>query len=51
MAREFVTQFANQVFSVGQQLVFDFNNKKLLLLIVKDIEGTLNSTYAFSVRR
>lgn len=39
MAQSFILQFGNQVFTVTQQLVFDFNNKKLLLLIVKDIEG------------
>lgn len=39
MARAFVMQFANQVFSVGQLLAFDFNGKKLLALVVKDIDG------------
>lgn len=39
MAKAFVMQFANQVFTVGQLLAFDFNGKKLLALVVKDIEG------------
>lgn len=39
MAKAFIAQFANQVFTVGQLLAFDFNGKKLLALIVKDIEG------------
>lgn len=39
MARTFIAQFANQVLTVGQLLAFDFNGKKLLALVVKDIEG------------
>lgn len=39
MAREFLLQFANQVFSVGQQLAFSFQDKKILSLIVKNLEG------------
>lgn len=39
-------QFANQVFTVGQLLAFDFNGKKLLALVVKDIEG---KTFKLSV--
>ncbi|KAM5274515.1 vesicle-fusing ATPase isoform 2-T2 [Ctenodactylus gundi] len=38
MAAEFIQQFNNQVFSVGQQLVFSFN-EKLFGLLVKDIEA------------
>ncbi|XP_072502040.1 vesicle-fusing ATPase isoform X2 [Notamacropus eugenii] len=38
MAAEFIQQFNNQAFSVGQQLVFSFN-EKLFGLLVKDIEG------------
>lgn len=39
MAREFSNQFTNQAFTVGQQLVFSFKDKKLLLLFVRDLEG------------
>ncbi|KAG8447017.1 hypothetical protein GDO86_014458 [Hymenochirus boettgeri] len=38
MAGEFIQQFNNQAFSVGQQLVFTFNDK-LFGLVVKDIEA------------
>lgn len=39
MAKEFLITFANQVFSVGQQLAFSFRDRKLLSLVVKDLEG------------
>uniref|UniRef100_A0A0P5LEC9 Vesicle-fusing ATPase n=1 Tax=Daphnia magna TaxID=35525 RepID=A0A0P5LEC9_9CRUS len=39
MAREFLAQFHHQSFSIGQQLVFQFQEKKLLILIVKELEG------------
>uniref|UniRef100_A0A8D0H162 Vesicle-fusing ATPase n=1 Tax=Sphenodon punctatus TaxID=8508 RepID=A0A8D0H162_SPHPU len=38
MAAEYIQQFNNQAFSVGQQLVFSFNDK-LFGLLVKDIEA------------
>ncbi|NP_001090189.1 N-ethylmaleimide sensitive factor S homeolog [Xenopus laevis] len=38
MAAEFIQQFNNQAFSVGQQLVFSFNDK-LFGLVLKDIEA------------
>nr|XP_006116727.1 vesicle-fusing ATPase isoform X1 [Pelodiscus sinensis] len=38
MAAEFIQQFNNLAFSVGQQLVFSFNDK-LFGLLVKDIEA------------
>ncbi|XP_008059780.1 vesicle-fusing ATPase [Carlito syrichta] len=38
MAAEFIQQFNNQAFSVGQQFVFSFN-EKLFGLLVKDIEA------------
>ncbi|XP_038619424.1 vesicle-fusing ATPase isoform X2 [Tachyglossus aculeatus] len=38
MAAEFIQQFNSQAFSVGQQLVFSFNDK-LFGLLVKDIEA------------
>nr|XP_042715832.1 vesicle-fusing ATPase isoform X1 [Chrysemys picta bellii] len=38
MAAEFIQQFNSLAFSVGQQLVFSFNDK-LFGLLVKDIEG------------
>ncbi|XP_019879561.1 vesicle-fusing ATPase 1-like [Aethina tumida] len=39
MAKEFLITFANQVFSVGQQLAFSFRDRKLLSLVVKDLEA------------
>ncbi|XP_046636023.1 vesicle-fusing ATPase 1-like [Daphnia pulicaria] len=39
MAREFSAQFHHQSFSVGQLLVFPFQEKPLLTLIVKELEG------------
>ncbi|KAL3269922.1 hypothetical protein HHI36_008979 [Cryptolaemus montrouzieri] len=39
MAREFLYSFPNQIFSVGQQLVFQFKDKRMLILVVKDIEA------------
>lgn len=39
MARDFLIQFANQIFTVGQQLAFSFQEKKVLSLIVKNLEG------------
>jgi vesicle-fusing ATPase len=41
MALEFLAQFHHQSFSVGQQLVFPFQGKQLLILIVKELEGKL----------
>ncbi|CAG9560635.1 unnamed protein product [Danaus chrysippus] len=39
MARDFLIQFSNQVFTVGQQLAFSFQEKKVLSLIVKNLEA------------
>ncbi|KAJ8938887.1 hypothetical protein NQ318_016091 [Aromia moschata] len=39
MAKEFLYAFPNQIFTVGQQLAFAFKDKRLLLLVVKDIEA------------
>lgn len=39
MAKEFLYSFPNQMFTVGQQLAFQFKDKKMLILLVKDIEG------------
>lgn len=39
MGLEFNQQFSSQAFTVGQQLVFSFLNKKLLGLVVKEIEA------------
>lgn len=41
MARDFLIQFSNQIFTVGQQLAFSFQEKKVLSLIVKNLEGNL----------
>ena len=39
MAREFLAQFHHMSFTVGQQMVFSFQEKKLLSLVVKDLES------------
>lgn len=39
MAREFLMQFAELAITVGQSLVFNFADKKLLALNVKTIEA------------
>ncbi|XP_075970812.1 vesicle-fusing ATPase 1-like [Anticarsia gemmatalis] len=39
MARDFLIQFSNQVFTVGQQLAFSFQDRKVLSLIVKNLEA------------
>lgn len=39
MAREFLYHFSGQAFTVGQQLAFNFCDKKLLGLVVKSLEG------------
>ncbi|KAJ2938274.1 hypothetical protein O0L34_g17620 [Tuta absoluta] len=39
MARDFLIQFSNQIFTVGQQLAFSFQDKKVLGLFVKNLEG------------
>ena len=40
MASEFLNQFSNLAFSQGQQLVFGFEDKKLLQAVVKHIQCT-----------
>lgn len=40
MAKEFSMQFPKQAFTVGQQSVFNFQDKKLLQVVVKDCEAT-----------
>ncbi|XP_017771802.1 PREDICTED: vesicle-fusing ATPase 1-like [Nicrophorus vespilloides] len=39
MAKEFLMQFPHQAFTVGQQLAFQFNNMKMLSLVVRDCEA------------
>ncbi|XP_076642480.1 vesicle-fusing ATPase 1 [Halictus rubicundus] len=39
MARDFLLQFSGQAFTVGQQLVFQFKDKKMLGLVVKSLEA------------
>lgn len=39
MAKEFLMQFAGLALTVGQTLVFSFQEKKLLGLAVKTLEG------------
>lgn len=43
MAIDFQGQFINQAFTRGQPLAYQFENKKTLILEVKEIEGTLFS--------
>jgi vesicle-fusing ATPase len=38
MAKEFLYSFPNQMFTVDQQLAFAFKDKKLLILVVKEVE-------------
>jgi vesicle-fusing ATPase len=41
MAKEFIMNFAGLALTVGQQLVFSFQeDKPLLSLLVKSLEGT-----------
>ena len=40
MMQCFLDYFMDQVFTVGQQFVFRFENKPLLLLVVTSIDGT-----------
>ncbi|XP_043266425.1 vesicle-fusing ATPase 1-like [Venturia canescens] len=39
MAKEFLLQFSGQAFTVGQQLAFQFGDKKMLGLVVKSLEA------------
>ncbi|CAG9784913.1 unnamed protein product [Diatraea saccharalis] len=39
MARDFLIQFSNQIFTVGQQLAFSFQDKKVLSLFIKNLEA------------
>lgn len=39
MAKEFLLQFSGQAFTVGQQLAFQFLDKKMLGLVVKSLEA------------
>lgn len=39
MAREFLMQFPNQCFSVGQPVVFQFRNMPLTQLVIKEVEA------------
>ena len=40
MANEFLQQFSNQAFAVGQQFAFQLQDqKKTLMILIKEIEG------------
>lgn len=39
MAKEFLSQFTGQAFTVTQQLAFTVSNKKMLGVVVKSLEG------------
>ncbi|XP_024943751.1 vesicle-fusing ATPase 1 isoform X2 [Cephus cinctus] len=39
MAKEFLLQFSGQAFTIGQQLAFQFQDKKMLGLVVKSLEA------------
>lgn len=47
MAAEFLMQFNNMAFTEGQCLAFQFSDKKLLVITIKEIEGEW--TYPISV--
>ena len=47
MALEFVNQFPQQAFSVGQELVFSFMEKKVLSVKVCELEGKCNINVSF----
>lgn len=49
MARDFLIQFSNQIFTVGQQLAFAFQDKKVLSLIVKNLEGEFYTHKTFVI--
>lgn len=42
MAKEFLYSFPGQAFTVGQQLAFVFKDKKILSLVVKELQGKDN---------
>ena len=42
MAVEFVMQFPQQAFTVGQELVFQYMEKKVFSIVVRDLEGCLD---------
>lgn len=48
MAKEFSYSFPNQMFTVGQQLAFQFKDKRMLILVVKDIDGEYWLKYKIS---
>jgi len=48
MALEFVNQFPQQAFTVGQELVFSFMEKKVLSIIIRELEGFL---YFYHIRQ
>nr|XP_050868928.1 vesicle-fusing ATPase 1-like [Vespula vulgaris] len=39
MAKDFLLRFSGQAFTVGQQLVFQFKDKKMLGLVIKSLEA------------
>lgn len=45
MAKEFLYRFSGQAFTVGQLLAFSFNDRPVLLLVVKDLEGECSDYY------
>lgn len=45
MAAEFLMQFNNMAFTEGQSLAFQFADKKLLVIAVKEIEGEWTYPY------
>jgi len=50
MALEFIMQFPQQAFTVGQELVFSFMEKKVLSVLIKDLEGEhLSRDYRLAV--
>lgn len=47
MAAEFLMQFNNMAFTEGQSLAFQFADKKLLVIAVKEIEGEWTCSISF----
>ena len=49
MAKDFLMQFAGLALTVSQPLVFSFQDKKLLGLVIKSIEGKFFQLWLFQL--
>ena len=45
MALEFVKQFCRQAFTVGQELVFSYVEKKVLTVVIRELEGLCSAMF------